>query len=120
MTPEASQGLKAYQRVHVESMSPGELVLATYDVAIQACDSRDLKRAGQAVYELMSGLDFTYEEMAGQLLVLYDWIYRRIKEGELDEAKHFLSELRETWIGAIDAEAAARGSGDREAHSSTG
>jgi flagellin-specific chaperone FliS len=107
MTSEVGQGLKAYRRVQIESMSPGELVLATYDVAIRACRENNIKLAGEAVTELMSGLDFTYEEVAGRLVVMYDWIYRQIKEGKLEDAARFLSELREAWAKIMAQEATA-------------
>lgn len=110
MTSEVGQGLKAYRRVHIESMNPGELVLATYDVAIRACRENNVKLAGEAVSELMSGLDFTYEDVAGKLVVMYDWIYRQIKEGKLEDAARFLSELREVWTTILTQETATRSS----------
>jgi len=106
MAPELP-GLKAYQRVQVESMQPGELIVAAYDVAIQACEKRDVQRAAAAVYELMNGLDFTYTDVAGQLVVMYDWIYRQIREGELEEAQRFLVELRSAWAEIIQANESA-------------
>jgi flagellin-specific chaperone FliS len=110
MSSEAGQGLKAYRRVKVESMSPGELVLATYDVAIRACRENNMKLAGDAVAELMSGLDFTYDEVAGKLVVMYDWIYRQIKEGKLEDAARFLTELREAWTTILARETEASSS----------
>lgn len=84
-------------------MNPGELVVATYDVAIQACEKKDVQKAAAAVYELMNGLDFTYTDVAGQLVVMYDWIYRQIREGEIEEAKRYLIELRTAWLQIIQA-----------------
>lgn len=104
MTSDAGQGLKAYRRVKVESMSPGELVLATYDAAIRGCKESNMRLAGDAVAELMSGLDFTYEEVAGNLVVMYDWIYRQIKEGDFEGAARFLGELREVWAQVLAQE----------------
>ncbi len=108
MTTGVGGGLKAYRRVHVESMSPQELILATYDLAIRSCERRDVRRAGAAIVELMDGLDFTHQEVAGNLLVLYDYIYRRVREGAFDEAGKFLRELREAWAQSVRrADAAA-------------
>jgi len=82
-------------------MSPEDLILAAYDIAIQSCEKRDSRRAGEAIVELMNGLDFTYQEMGGNLLVLYDYIYRRLREGAFDEAQKFLQELRDTWAQSL-------------------
>jgi flagellin-specific chaperone FliS len=104
MTPELGQRHKAYINVEVGSKDPGELILLAYTVAIQGCERRDMRRAGEAVYELMNGLDFSQGEVAGNLVVMYDWIYRQIKEGKFEEAKHFLLELRDAWEQVVEAE----------------
>ena len=101
MTTGVNDGLKAYQRVRIESMSEPELVLTAYDVAIQSCKQQDVRRAGRAIAELMNGLDFTYQEVAGNLLVLYDYIYRLIREGEFESAESFLRQLREAWAQSL-------------------
>lgn len=113
MTTDAGQGLKAYRRVQVESMSPGELVLATYDAAIRGCNERNMKLATDAVAELMSGLDFTYEEVAGNLVVMYDWIYRCIKEGDFEGSARFLGELRKVWVKVLAQETATAAAGSQ-------
>jgi flagellin-specific chaperone FliS len=106
MTTGLGQRHKAYMSVQVASNDPGELILLAYSAAIQGCEQRDMRRAGDAVCELMNGLDFTYQEIAGNLIVTYDWIFRLIKEGKFDEAKQFLTELREAWAKALENEAA--------------
>lgn len=108
MTPELGQRHKAYMNVEVGSRDPGELILLAYGVAIQACERRDMRRAGDAVYELMNGLDFSHGDVAGNLVVMYDWIYRQIKEGKFEEAKHFLLELRDAWEQVVEADRAAK------------
>jgi flagellin-specific chaperone FliS len=112
MAPDPVYGHKAYRQVQFESMTPGELILAVYDVAIRSCEERNMRRAGEAIVELMNGLDFTYQEIAGNLLVLYDYIYRRVREGAFDEAKRDLLDLREAWVKAVRATAPAERAGD--------
>jgi flagellin-specific chaperone FliS len=104
MDPKHGAGLKAYRENQIAGMSPGELVLTTFDVAIQGCETGNRDRAQTALEELIGGLDFAYQEMSGQFLVLYDWILRLIIENRFSEAQRCLIELRETWAQVVDCE----------------
>ncbi len=94
-------GMNAYRRQQLESMSPEQLVLVVYEQGVRACRRRDHQRARQAVELLIDGLDFEQGDVAGGLLVLYDWAMRLLRESRFEEAGDLLYELRGTWIEAM-------------------
>jgi flagellar protein FliS len=112
-----------YQQQQVFSAPPDKLLLMLYDGAIRAClqaktalekknneESHNLiTKAEEIIVELMTTLNMDYE-IANNLYSLYDYMYRRLIEANvqkdvsiLDEVLTFLKELRQTW-----AEAAAK------------
>jgi flagellin-specific chaperone FliS len=96
-------------------MRPEELVLVVYEQGIRACRERNARKARRAVQLLINALDFDFE-VAGNLLTLYDWVYRLLREGRYDEAATALEDMRGTWAAAIESErsrrAAAQASGE--------
>lgn len=86
-------------------MKPEELVLTLYRVAIRATRKKDRRLAIRAIAELINGLNFEAKELAGQFLVLYDYILRQVREGQFETAEKMLSELHDTWEKATGAQA---------------
>ena len=95
--------IQAYRRQQVNGASPARLLLMTYERALTACRKRDRQRARLAVTELIAGLNFDYPQEAGRLLVLYEWVLRKLRAGEFAEAESVLSELNTAWTSALDA-----------------
>jgi flagellar protein FliS len=115
-------GAKAYgqyQKMQVNTASPGQLVLMLYDAAgrwardgAAAFEAEELEKghgllikAQEAVAELASGLNMEAGgAIAENLAQLYDYMYRRLVEanvkkdpGAAEEVAGLLSGLREAW-----------------------
>jgi flagellin-specific chaperone FliS len=92
--------LNAYQAKYREhdimNASPIHLVVMVYDVAISACEEKDLTRATRAVSVLRDALNFDYPEAAG-LFRLYQWAMECMRDGDYDNAISVLRDLRESW-----------------------
>ncbi len=114
---------KAYLRNKILNASPMELVLILYESAIAACaKARELFgpgrrnetcealiRAQNMVRELRNSLDMSRGEIAQGLYRLYSFVIQRLVEANvqhkrehIDEAMRILTELKQTWIEAIE------------------
>lgn len=92
-----------YQEDQVNTMSPIQLLVKVYDIAIESCQRQDSRRASKAIVELISALNFEYEETANRFYGIYEFCMREIKAGKYDVAIELLQTLRDGW-----AEAAAQ------------
>ncbi len=93
-------GIDLYRRQQLESLRPEQLVLVALEQGIRACRNDDRRKARQVVQALINGLDFDYE-VAGNLLMLYDWTFRLLREGRFAEAEKVLTEVHGMWTQAI-------------------
>ncbi|MCK4546797.1 MAG: flagellar protein FliS [Candidatus Eisenbacteria sp.] len=106
--------VEAYSASKLESATPGQLVLQTYDYVISCCHRGETAQAKKGLVELMGALNLDHEEIAGPLFRMYEYCLDAIREGRFEEAIGPLSELREAWRGVIDqveSGAAAGGAG---------
>jgi flagellin-specific chaperone FliS len=84
----------------LNTMSPVQLLVKVYDIAIEACHRQDRKRASKAIVELISALNFEYGEIANRFFHIYEYCMRQVKAGNFDEARQLLQELRDGWVEA--------------------
>ena len=115
---------KAYSQYKENSIftaSPEELTLMLYNglikfimLAQKAIDDKDVSKANDSiiraqdiVLEFQSSLDMKYE-LSANLMLLYDYMYRRLLDANikknkeiLEEVLGFARELRDTWTQAI-------------------
>jgi flagellar protein FliS len=112
-----------YRQTQVETSKSQELILMLYDAAIKSLnqckgylETNDTELAHQGiiktqniVLELSSSLNFEAGQLAEQLGLLYDYMYRRLLEANmkkdssiLDEVLGMIRELRETWKEAMN------------------
>ena len=89
-----------YQEDQVNTMSPIQLLVKVYDIAIESCQRQDGRRASKAIVELISALNFEYEETANRFFGIYEFCMREIKAGNYDVARELLQTLREGWVEA--------------------
>ena len=82
-------------------LSPGQLLLTVYDVAITSCQQKDYSKASRAISELISSLDFEHKEISLGLFRLYQYILEQIRKKNYVEVIDLLKELRDTWATAI-------------------
>ena len=91
-----------YHKNEIMNMSPAQLVLKVYDIAIIGCKLKNSRKVSKALVELISALDFEKGDMAVGLFRLYQYCLDVIKKDEFDEALKILSELRSTWLKVIN------------------
>lgn len=120
-----AQAYDQYKKTSIETLSPGKLLLMLYDGAIrnvkdarEAIKTKDYNmahnriiKAQDIVTELMVTLNMEYD-ISKQLYSIYDYIYRRMVEANvnkdteiLDEVEGFLTELRDTWQEVVKKQA---------------
>lgn len=112
-------GIDAYRQTNVTTADPGRLVLMCYDGAISSLKTARkkyisgeheakagaLQKAQSIISELMLALNFEKGgEVAGNLNSLYNYMLRRITEGDVkgdmkafDEVILMLGELESAW-----------------------
>ena len=95
-----NQKLNAYLKNQIYSMSPMQLLMKVYDVAILGCKTKDSEKVGKALVELIAGLKFEYEEISVGLFRLYQYCLDETKKGRFDIPLEILLSLRETWLEA--------------------
>lgn len=113
----AMNAAQLYQGNRVNTASPAELTLMLYDGAIKFCNiaiaalekddkqkaNNNLIKAQKIIVEFRSTLDFKYP-VAQQFDIVYDYIYRRLVEANInkdkdiaEEALKYIREMRDTW-----------------------
>lgn len=93
--------LQLYQKSQVMSLDPIQLLLKVYDFTIVNCKKNDLTKASKGLVELISALNFDYEETCLGLFRLYQYCMDKIKVGDFDEAVEILQRLRDSWAEAL-------------------
>jgi flagellar protein FliS len=91
-----------YIETEILNLSPVELILKIYDVAIVSCRKKDVEKANKAITELIASLDFDYKEISIPLFKLYQYCQYEIRKGNFENALEILKELRETWAKAFN------------------
>jgi flagellar secretion chaperone FliS len=110
-TPAAYQ---QYRTQQVLGASPMQLVLMVYEVAIVACEARDVQKAGRAVGELIGSLNFDYGEIPSNLFRLYEYCLWELRRGNFINAAKVLRGLKRAWEEAL-AQGGAPGGAERPA-----
>jgi len=121
--PANHEPAKAYLRNKILNASPMELIIILYEGAIAACARarelfgpgrrRDtceaLVRAQNMVRELRSSLDMSRGDIAAGLYRLYSYMIQRLVEANvrrkpehIDEVLRILTELKRTWVEALE------------------
>jgi flagellar protein FliS len=116
-----ANAFQAYQTNQVNTASQEKLVTMLYDGALRfiaqakaGIEEKDIEKsntnfikAQKIIAELMSNLNREVGEIAENLFLLYDFMYRRLITANVqkdlqaaDEVYSLLSELRDTWVEA--------------------
>ncbi len=101
---------KQYQKNQIMSMTPVQLLIKVYDIAILECKKENAARASKALVELISALKFDpeYQHISVGLFQLYQYALDKIKENDFDEAVKILNGLRDAWVKANKQEVASQ------------
>jgi flagellar protein FliS len=122
---------EAYRRQQVLNAPPEQLTLMLYNGCLKFIEegthalvaknyeaaNNSLQKAQRIISEFRLTLNMDYE-ISNQLLVLYNYVYDRLVEGnirsdtsKLDEAKGIITELRDAWAEAMKKARAEKGAG---------
>lgn len=93
--------VNSYVSNHLMGLSQGQLLLTVYDIAITSCQQQEGSKAIRAVSELISALNFEYQEISIGLFRIYQYIIDKIREKDFKESLFILKELREAWASAL-------------------
>ena len=96
------EAMEVYQASKVAASTPGQLVLQTYDYVIGCCRRGEMMQAKKGLVELMGALNLDHLDIAGPLFRLYEYCLELIRDKKFEEAIGVLSELRQSWLGALD------------------
>ncbi len=94
--------LKSYQSSQIMSMDPIPLLIKVYDFIILNCKKRDLEKSTKGLVELISALNFDYQEVSLGLFRLYQYCLDNIKQNKFDEAIVILEGLRDSWAATME------------------
>ena len=96
-----TQRSRSYVAEQVNTMTPMELLVKIYDLAIVSCRRQDKERLSRCLVELIAALNFEYKEIAVGLLQLYNFCLRNAKMGRFDQVEPIMIELRDAWQEAM-------------------
>ena len=88
----------------VYSWSKEKLILKMYDLFIVSIKRNDIAKGSKVLIELMSALNFDYEDVSSRLYRLYEYCQRCIFQKKLEEALFVITELRNTWAKTFNLE----------------
>ena len=113
----AVKAAAVYKHNSILTASPAELTLMLYEGAIKFCNiaiialendniekaNLNIIKAERIISEFRATLDFKYPS-ANQFEIVYDYIYRRLIEGNIkkdkviiEDALGYIREMRDTW-----------------------
>jgi flagellin-specific chaperone FliS len=93
--------IKSYQDNQISSMSPTQLILKVYDIAIVSVKKGDTIRAHRAIQELINSLDFEHGDIPKGLFRLYQFCQNSLRAKDSKSVVSILVELRSTWAKAF-------------------
>ncbi len=115
--------LREYQKMQLQTSSPEKLVLILYDEAIKCLHQAKIKieeknieesnrlliKTQKIILELMCSLKLDIGEISKRLHSLYDYMYRRLIQANLEKNSHIVEEiilllkpLKDAWIKAME------------------
>ena len=95
-------GITGYLRNEAMNMSPTEIILKIYDLAILNLKRGDSQKAMRAITELIVSLNFDYKDFSIGLYKLYQYCREQIIHGNIEEALVILEGLRDSWATAFE------------------
>ncbi len=98
--PVGSRAKKQYVEDQLAGLSPVQVLIRVYDVAIVSCVRGDRQRLNRALVQLIGSLNFEYGEISLGSFRLYNYCLRQARTGRFDEVKAILVGLRDAWVQA--------------------
>ncbi len=98
----AKKGLNNYKENAILNATPEELILKLYDLGLLSIKKGDLEKANKVLTELISSLNFDYQEVALGFFKLYRFCQNELYKGNTEMPLKILTELRHTWAQAFN------------------
>ncbi|MGD1001246.1 MAG: flagellar protein FliS [Candidatus Brocadiia bacterium] len=98
--PVGLQAKKQYLEDQISGLSPVQLLIRLYDVAVVSCTRKDQRRLNQALVQLIGSLNFEYGEISLGSYRLYNYCLRQARMGRFEEVQAILAGLRDAWVRA--------------------
>jgi flagellar protein FliS len=95
------KGISTYQENQILNLSPTELILKLYDLAIISIKKGDNKKANAVITELIASLNFDYQDVSVGLFRLYRYCQECIYQGNTKPALRIFEDLRYAWAEAF-------------------
>lgn len=86
-----------YRRQQFEALETGPLVIRVTETAERAARQGKRGLLLKLLHELLTGVDPDRGQVAGNLIVLYEYLIHEAREGRLDRVEPVLAELSATW-----------------------
>lgn len=96
-----SRSRNPYLIQQVQTASPEKLVHMLYDAGIQACQTDDREKVGRVLTELISALNFDYQDMALSFFNLYRYAMDEMHKGNLQNTQMVLEGLNDVWKKSV-------------------
>jgi flagellar protein FliS len=97
--------INPYLTNQILNSSPEQLLIKVYDFAVVNSEKKDMIKTNTAIQELIGFLRFddeTYKDLAVSLLRLYQFCQDQARKNNYDVVTKILTELRESWLQAIN------------------
>lgn len=90
-----------YLLQQIRGASPEKLILMLYDVGLKSCRARDKRVASKVFVELISALNFDYNDVALKYFDIYRFALDGVHTGKFENAIMVLEGLRDVWEAAV-------------------
>jgi flagellin-specific chaperone FliS len=97
-----NKGIDTYQQNQVLNLSPTELILKLYDLALVNIKKGDISKANLVITELIGSLNFEYQEVSMGLFRLYRFCQDCLYKDNKTPAINILEDLRNSWATAFN------------------
>jgi len=96
--------LNPYLSNQILNASPEQLLIKIFDFAVVHSEKKDMIKTNTAIQELIGLLRFdddTYKDLSINLIRLYQYCQEEARKNNFDLVTKILTELRESWLQAI-------------------
>ncbi|HRN26281.1 MAG: flagellar protein FliS [Ignavibacteriaceae bacterium] len=97
--------INPYLSNQILNASPEQLFIKVFDFAVVHSEKKDMIKTNNAIQELIGFLRFddeSYKDLAINLIKLYQFCQDQARKGNFEIVTTILTELRNSWLKAIE------------------
>ena len=91
---------RLYTEQGILTESPNQLVLTVFEFILSDCRKGNSDKVRKWFKELLNSLDHNYEQ-ANRLQTLYESCLALLEQGQLDEVRSVITDVRNAWVKAF-------------------